>query len=56
MVLKVHRNHKAYWGRVEGGGGYVGVVVVEVLLDVHRRLLGTGAQDGHLDFHTAPEL
>ena len=33
-------------------------VVVEVLLYVHRNvgLLGTGAQDGHLDFHTAPEL
>ena len=32
--------------------------VVEVLLYVHRNhsLLGTGAQDGHLDFHTAPEL
>ena len=35
--------------------------LVEVLLYVHRnrRLnfsLGTGAQDGHLDFHTAPEL
>ena len=35
------------------------VGVVKVLLYVHRnrRLkLGTGAQDGHLDFHTAPEL
>ena len=21
MVLNVHRNHKAYWGRVEGGKG-----------------------------------
>ena len=20
MVLNIHRNHKAYWGRVEGGG------------------------------------
>ena len=33
--------------------------VVEVLLYVHGNgvgLLGTGAQDGHLDFHTAPEL
>ena len=33
----------------------------EVLLYVHRnrrliKLLGTGAQDGHLDFHTAPEF
>ena len=28
-----------------------------VLLDVHRdHKTGTGAQDGHLDFHTAPEL
>ena len=34
------------------------VEVAEVLLYVHRkrRLLGTGAQDSHLDFHTAPEL
>ena len=33
-------------------------VVVQVLLYVYRKrsLLGTGAQDGHLDFHTAPEL
>ena len=33
------------------------VVEVEVLLYVHRNrmLIGTGAQDGHLDFHTAPE-
>ena len=31
---------------------------VEVLLYIHRNhgLLGTGAQDVHLDFHTAPEL
>ena len=29
-----------------------------MVLNVHRnrRLLGTGAQDDHLDFHTAPEL
>ena len=31
-----------------------------MLLYVHMQkpygLLGTGAQDGHLDFHTAPEL
>ena len=30
-----------------------------MLLYVHKKtvdLLGTGAQDGHLDFHTAPEL
>ena len=36
------------------------VVVVEVLLYVHRNsrfhVLGTGAQDVHLDFHTAPVL
>ena len=34
------------------------VLVAEVLLYVHKNwsLLGTGAQDGHLDFHTAPEL
>ena len=34
------------------------VVVAEVLLYVTETvsLLGTGAQDGHLDFHTAPEL
>ena len=33
-------------------------VDVEVLLYVHRNhsLLGTGAQDVHLDFHTAHEL
>ena len=33
--------------------------LVEVLLYVHRNrsfFLGTGAQDVHLDFHTAPEL
>ena len=24
MVLNVHRNHKAYWGREEGGRGYGG--------------------------------
>ena len=35
------------------------LVNVEVLLYVHRNrrlILGTGAQDGHLDFYTAPEL
>ena len=40
-------------------GGEVGRVDdVEVLLYVHRnrRLIGTGAQDGHLDFHTASKL
>ena len=33
-------------------------LVVEVLLYVHRnrRLIRDGAQDDHLDFHTAPEL
>ena len=33
-------------------------VLVEVMLYVHRsrRLTSDGAQDGHLDFHTAPEL
>ena len=33
-------------------------ILVEVLLYVHKTtgLLGTGAQDVHLDFHTAPEL
>ena len=33
-------------------------VVVEVLLSSTETvgLFGTGAQDGHLDFHTAPEL
>ena len=34
------------------------IIVAEVLLYVHKTvgLLGTGAQDGHLDFHTAPQL
>ena len=35
------------------------VAVVEVLLYVHRNhrfIRDGGAQDGHLDFHTAPEL
>ena len=34
------------------------VVVVEVLFYVHRnsRIIRTVAQDGHLDFHTAPEF
>ena len=34
-------------------------VTVEVLLYVHKNhqaYLGRGDQDGHLDFHTAPEL
>ena len=50
----------AGWG---GGGGGVGVVCMEVLLlkccftsTETVGLLGTGAQDVHLDFHTAPEL
>ena len=33
--------------------------MVKVLLYVHRNrvgLLGTGTQDVHLDYHTAPEL
>ena len=30
--------------------------MVEVLIYVHVGLLGTGAQDVHLHFHTAPEL
>ena len=56
MLLYVHRDHKDYWGR-----GSMCDVVVEVLLYVHRNrgkqaYLGRGAQDGHLDFHTAPEL
>ena len=40
-------------------GGDVGRVDdIEVLLYVHRnrRLIGTGAQDGHLAFHTASKL
>ena len=27
MVLNVHRNHKAYYGRGEGGGGIGGLEV-----------------------------
>ena len=38
--------------------GVVVVVVVECCFTSTETvvLLGTGAQDGHLDFHTAPEL
>ena len=51
-------------GRSGVGEGYIPSCIigedwlVEVLLYVHRNLglLGTGAQDVHLDFHTAPEL
>ena len=47
MVLSVHRNHK--------------VTPVDKLKCCFTstetvRLLGTGAQDVHLDFHTTPEL
>ena len=34
----------------------INLFIVEVLLYVHVGLLGTGVQDVHLDFHTAPEL
>ena len=45
----------------EGGGGasfYEDVVAVECCFTSTKTvgLLGTGAQDGHLDFHTAPEF
>ena len=44
----------AAWWRAKAGGSRVG----QVLLYVHKNwgLLGTGAQDGYVDFHTAPEL
>ena len=53
-------------GRRRGGGGGGGaygcggrgrwlLVAVEVLLYVHRNRRLIRAQDGHLDFHTAPE-
>ena len=39
--------------------GCMGYMLVEVLVYVHRNrrfIRGTGAQDDHLEFHTAPEL
>ena len=51
MVLKVHRNQ-----------GLVGTTIQRWLVvccfasTETVGLLGTEAQDGHLDFHTAPEL
>ena len=46
------------WRRAVGGPKLRHVVVVEVLLFGHRnrRLIRDGSQDGHLDFHTVPEL
>ena len=63
------QGRKVYsWRCVDGCGVGVGQahsllkLVEEVLLYVHRNrrfitsILGTGAQDVHLDSHTAPEL
>ena len=51
------------WGLVEGGGRYIGRSqptdwLVECCFTSTETvgLLGTGAQGGHLDFHTAHEL
>ena len=40
----------------EGGGGGGGMVERCFTSTETVGLLGTGAQDGHLHFHTAPEL
>ena len=60
MVLNVHRTTRLIRdGEMEGGwGGGMEVLMVEVLFTSTETvgLLGTGAQDGHLDFHAAPEL
>ena len=50
MVLNVHRNHKA------GRGLYNWLVECCFTSTETVGLLGTGAQDGHLDFHTVPDL
>ena len=55
MVLNVRRNHKTYLGRGEGGID-VGELKSCFTSIETVGLLGTGAQDVHLDFHTAPEL
>ena len=51
MVLNVHRNHKAYYRLIIN-------FLVECCFTSTETvgLTGTGAQDGRLDFHTAPEL
>ena len=56
-MINVHYYYYYYHVGGEGASVTVGLVV-EVLLYVHRRRLirDGGAQDVHLDFHTAPEL
>ena len=50
MVLNVHQNHTAYYRLI--------IFLVECCFTSTETvsLTGTGAQDGCLDFHTAPEL
>ena len=62
VLLYVHRNHKAYWGRVAQDGHFDFHTAHEFEFNVALRPqkpkanYGRVAQDGHLDFHTAPEL
>ena len=56
MVLTSSQTIRLNADGKKGRRGYGGVV--EVLLYVHRsrRFIRDGAQDDHLDFHTAPDL
>ena len=47
MVLNVHRNHEAYWGR-EGGGEYI----IYLLLHCHHQndsCIKTGSDESHVN-------
>ena len=58
-MLNIYRNHKVYYGGEELGEGGMGVVGwLKCCFTSTETVgsLGTGAQDVHLDFHTAPEL
>ena len=57
VLLNVHRNHEAYLGTGRKGGGGMELMVECCFTSTETiGLIGMGAQDGHLDFHTAPEL
>ena len=55
MVLNVHRNHKAYWGRGEGGEGGMEVgkrEIIYISLHCHHQndsCIKMGSDESHLN-------
>ena len=72
MLLYVHRDHKDYYGFGMGGGGEGERARMAILTFTQlpslfvqycfistktiRTIRDRGVQDGHLDFHTVPDL